>query len=330
VIASVRSRVGLVAVGAAVPEQVVTNDDLAQRVDTTDEWIVTRTGIRERRVAAPDEYSHHLALRAAEQALDRSGLAPAQIDLVICATTSPASYFPSTAVLVAEAIGAHGAGAYDLAAACTGFPYALSQGIGQIQAGLAEHALVIGADTLSKVLDWEDRSTCILFGDGAGAVVLSADAAPEHVIGIELGADGARASDLYVHALDPSDRFLRMNGGEVYKFATRTMVDASTRVLHRAGLEVTDVDWWIPHQANQRIIDHAVRRLEIDPGRVLTNLEHYGNTSAGSIPICLDEAWRGGRVSAGDRLMMIGFGGGLAWGACLMEWAGEKQEGKDP
>jgi 3-oxoacyl-[acyl-carrier-protein] synthase-3 len=187
---------------------------------------------------------------------------------------------------------------------------------------------VVGADTLSKVLDWDDRSTCILFGDGAGAVVLSADAAPEHVIGIELGADGARAGDLYVHALDPSDRFLRMNGGEVYKFATRTMVDASTRVLQRAGLEVGDVDWWIPHQANQRIIDHAVRRLEIDPDRVLTNLEHYGNTSAGSIPICLDEAWRAGRVSAGDRLMMIGFGGGLAWGACLMEWAGEPHEGR--
>jgi 3-oxoacyl-[acyl-carrier-protein] synthase-3 len=328
VIASIRSRVGLRAVGAAVPERVVTNAEIAERVETSDEWIVTRTGIRERRVAAPDEYSHDLALRAAEQALDRSGLAPAEIDLVVCATTSPASYFPSTAVVVAEAVGAHGAGAYDLAAACTGFPYALSQAVGQLQAGLAEHALVIGADTLSKVLDWDDRSTCILFGDGAGAVVLSADAAPEHTIGIELGADGARAGDLYVHALDHSDRFLRMNGGEVYKFATRTMVDASTRVLHRAGLEVGDVDWWIPHQANQRIIDHAVRRLEIEPEKVLTNLERYGNTSAGSIPICLDEAWRAGRVSAGDLLMMIGFGGGLAWGACLMQWAGEPHEGR--
>ena len=156
---------------------------------------------------------------------------------MVCATTSPASFFPSTAVLVAEAVGAHGAGAYDLAAACTGFPYALSQAIGQIQAGLAEHALVIGADTLSKVLDWDDRATCILFGDGAGAVVLSADAAGEHTLAIELGADGARAGDLYVHALDPSDRFLRMNGGEVYKFATRTMVDASTRLLERTGLD---------------------------------------------------------------------------------------------
>ena len=327
-IAALRSRVGLLAVGASVPERVVTNDELAVRVDTSDEWIASRTGIRERRVAAPDEYSHHLAQRAAEQALDRSGLAPAQVDLVICATTSPASYLPSTAVTVAEAIGAHGAGAYDLAAACTGFPYALAQGIGQIHAGLAEHVLVIGADTLSKVLDWDDRATCILFGDGAGAVVLSADAAPEHVIGVELGADGSRASDLYVRALDPSDRFLRMNGSEVYKFATRTMVDASTRLLQRAGLGIADVDWWIPHQANQRIIDHAVRRLEIDPDRVLTNLERYGNTSAGSIPICLDEAWRSGRVQTGDRLMMIGFGGGLAWGACLMEWAGEPHEGR--
>jgi 3-oxoacyl-[acyl-carrier-protein] synthase-3 len=324
VIASIRSRLGLVSVGAAVPERVVTNDELAQRMDTSDEWISSRTGIRERRVAAPGEYSHDLALRAAEQALDRSGLAPAQIDLVICATTSPASYFPSTAVLVAEAIGAHGAGAYDLAAACTGFPYALAQAVGQIQAGLAEHALVIGADTLSKVLDWDDRSTCILFGDGAGAVVISADAVEqEQTVGIELGADGARAGDLYVRALDPSDRFLRMNGSEVYKFATRTMVDASTRLLQRTGLDADDVDWWIPHQANQRIIDHAVRRLELDPERVLTNLDRYGNTSAGSIPICLDEAWREGRVQTGDRLMMIGFGGGLAWGACLMEWAGE-------
>jgi 3-oxoacyl-[acyl-carrier-protein] synthase III len=329
VIAAVQSRVGLVSVGAAVPERVVTNDEIAQRVATSDEWIVTRTGIRERRVAAPDEYAHDLALRAAEDALDRSGLAPAQIDLVVCATTSPASFFPSTAVLVAEAVGAHGAGAYDLAAACTGFPYALSQAIGQIQAGLAEHALVIGADTLSKVLDWDDRATCILFGDGAGAVVLSADAADEHTLAIELGADGARAGDLYVHALDPSDRFLRMNGGEVYKFATRTMVDASTRLLERTGLQVGDVDWWIPHQANQRIIDHAVRRLEIDPARVLTNLDRFGNTSAGSIPICLEEAWRAGRIQAGDRLMMIGFGGGLAWGACLMEWAGQPQSERD-
>ncbi len=322
-IGCLRSRIGIMSVGAALPERVVTNEEISRRVDTTDQWIVDRTGIRERRVAAPDELTSHLGFRAAEQALDRSGLAPADLDLVLVATTSPDAYFPSTAVLIADRLGAHSAAAYDLAAACTGFTYALAQAVGQIASGLVQHALVIGADTLTKVLDWDDRSTCILFGDGAGAVVLSPDAVEETTLGIELGADGSGADDLLVRAIAPGSRFLEMNGGEVFKFAARVMVDSTERVAGACGLRPDEVDWIVPHQANVRIIDHAVKRLGIDRDRVLMNLDRYGNTSAGSIPIVLEEAWADGRLRRGDRVLMVGFGGGLAWGSCLMEWAAE-------
>jgi 3-oxoacyl-[acyl-carrier-protein] synthase-3 len=330
VIASIRSRVGLRAVGAAVPERVVTNAEIAERVETSDEWIVTRTGIRERRVAAPDEYSHDLALRAAEQALDRSGLAPAEIDLVVCATPSPASYFPSTAVVVAEAVGAHGAGAYDLAAACTGFPYALSQAVGQLQAGLAEHALVIGADTLSKVLDWDDRSTCILFGDGAGAAVVQ-PVEDGGIVGFELGADGSGGPDLCVPAggsrqpaspesLEEELQFIRMNGAEVFRFATRVMVTSAEELLEACGASVEDVDLYVPHQANKRIVDHAVKDMGLDPEKVLMNIDRYGNTSSASIPICLAEAQADGRLGEGTRVLMSAVGAGLTWGSVYLTW----------
>ena len=321
-IAAFPSTLGIVAVGAAVPERVLTNEELARIVDTNDEWIVSRTGIRERRIAAEGEWGSDLALRAAEQALDRSGLAPAQIDLVIVASASPERYFPAAAAIVADRLGAHSAAAYDLLAACTGFAYAIAQAAAQIQAGLIEHALVIGAETLSRILDWEDRGTCILFGDGAGAVVISRDALPEpQVLAIELGADGARGPDLMAESLRGRNVIV-MNGREVFKFAARTMVDSSARVLERAGLGIEDVDWFVPHQANKRIIDHAIERLGIDPARVIMNLDRYGNTSSASIPLCLDEAWQDGRIRQGDRVLMVGFGGGLTWGSCLTTWAG--------
>jgi len=321
VIARFPSRLGIVAVGMAVPERVVTNDDLALSVATSDEWIVSRTGIRERRIAAPGALTTDLALRAAEQALARSGVAPADIDQIIVATCTPDAFFPSTATLLADRLGAHSAGAFDLGAACTGFVYAVAQAAAQLSSGMAEHVLVVGSEIFTRLLDWDDRGTCVLFGDGAGAVVMSAQAQAEETFGVELGADGSRGDDLIVHAFETGSPYVRMNGAEVFKFATRVMVDSVQRVLQHCDATVSDIAWLVPHQANIRIIDHAIKRLEIDPARVLTNLERYGNTSAASIPLVLAEAWADGRLRPGDRLVMVGFGGGLTWGSCLTTWA---------
>jgi 3-oxoacyl-[acyl-carrier-protein] synthase-3 len=329
-IAAFPTRLGILASGSAVPERVLTNEELSHRVETTDEWIVSRTGIRERRVAADDDTTTDLALAAGQQALDRSGLAPADIDHVVVATCTPDSFFPATAALVADRLGAHSAAAFDVSAACTGFVYAFAQAAAQIQSGMAENVLVIGSEIFTRLLDWDDRGTAILFGDGAGALVLSASAQPsEGVFAVELGADGSRADELYVHAFVGDTRHVHMHGSEVFKFATRVLVESVERVLARSAVDIDDVTWFVPHQANIRIIDHAVKRLEIDPGRVLTNLERYGNTSAASIPLVLDEAWREGRVRPGDRLLMIGFGGGLTWGACLTTWGGAAADGRD-
>jgi 3-oxoacyl-[acyl-carrier-protein] synthase-3 len=321
VIGALRSTAGLVSIGSAVPERIVTNDELSQRLDTTDAWIRERTGIAERRVVAPGVWSSDLGIAAGRQALDRSGLAPADIDVVIVATASPDAYFPSTAAIVADALGCHSAAANDVSAACTGWIYALMNAVSQIQCGLAQHVLVVGSETLSKITDWDDRATCILFGDGAGACVMSAGALPETVFGLELGADGSRGNDLIVGALRGRS-VIEMDGGAVFRFATTVMVDSARRVLDVCGLGVDDVDWIVPHQANVRIIDNAVKRLGADPARVLVNLERFGNTSAASIPICLAEAWGDGRLKKGDRVLMVGFGGGLTWGSCLTEWAG--------
>jgi len=330
VIAAFPTRLGILASGSAVPERVLTNEELSHRVDTTDEWIRARTGIRERRVAARDETTTDLALAAGQQALDRSGLAPADIDHVVVAPCTPDPFFPATAALVADRLGAHSAAAFDVSAACTGFVYAFAQAAAQIQSGMAENVLVIGSEIFTRLLDWDDRATAILFGDGAGAVVLSAAAqASDGVFAVELGADGSRADELYVHAFVGDTRHVHMHGSEVFKFATRVLVESVERLLERSGVDIDDVTWFVPHQANIRIIDHAVKRLEIDPGRVLTNLERYGNTSAASIPLVLDEAWREGRVRPGDRLLMIGFGGGLTWGSCLTSWSGAGVDGRD-
>jgi 3-oxoacyl-[acyl-carrier-protein] synthase-3 len=298
-------------------------------VETSDEWIAQRTGIRERRIAAASDSSASLGAEAARQALPSAGIDAGEIDLIVAATASPDYYFPATASLIGERIGAGEVAGYDLSAACTGFIYALAQAYSQIAAGLAETVLVVGTEVFSRLLNWSDRSTCILFGDGAGAVVLRRDDDRHGLRGFELGADGSGALLLSVaaagHAADHDEGpFVQMNGPEVYKFATRVVVDSSLRSLEAAGLGVDDVDVFVPHQANRRIIDHAARRLGLDEAKVFSNVDRYGNTSAGSIPICLDEGWRQGRIGPGDIVLMVGFGGGLAWGSCVMEWTKER------
>jgi 3-oxoacyl-[acyl-carrier-protein] synthase-3 len=328
-IAACSQRVALIGIGSHVPERVMSNDEIATMVDTSDEWIAQRTGIRERRIAAASDSSATLGAEAARRALLSAGIDAGELDLIVAATASPDYYFPATASLIGERIGAGEVAGYDLSAACTGFIYALAQAYSQIAAGLAETVLVVGTEVFSRLLDWSDRSTCILFGDGAGAVVLRRDDDRHGLRGFELGADGSGAMQLSVaaagHAADHDEGpYVRMNGPEVYKFATRVVVDSSLRSLEASGLGVEDVDVFVPHQANRRIIDHAARRLGLDEAKVFSNVDRYGNTSAGSIPICLDEAWRQGRISAGDVVLMVGFGGGLAWGSCVMEWIKER------
>src|SRR6478735_5192566 len=329
-IATCQRGVEVVGVGSNLPERVMTNDEIATMVETSDEWIASRTGIRQRRIAGDGESSAGLGAGAAMRALESAGLSGTDLDLIVTATASPDYYFPATATLIGERIGARGVAGYDLSAACTGFIYAVAQAYGQLSAGLADTVLVVGTEVFSRLLDWGDRSTCVLFGDGAGAVVLRRDDGRHGLRGVELGADGSGALLLSVaaagHAADQDEGpFVKMNGPEVYKFATRVVVDSSLRSLEAAGLGVEDVDVFVPHQANRRIIDHAARRLGLDEAKVFSNVDRYGNTSAGSIPICLDEAWRQGRIRPGDIVLMVGFGGGLAWGSCVMEWTKERE-----
>ncbi|HVI18213.1 MAG: beta-ketoacyl-ACP synthase III [Gaiellales bacterium] len=328
-IAACGQRVAMIGIGSHVPDRVMGNDEIATMVETSDEWIAQRTGIRERRIAGDSDSSATLGAEAARRALASAGIDAGELDLIVTATASPDYYFPATASLIGERIGAGEVAGYDLSAACTGFIYALAQAYSQIAAGLAETVLVVGTEVFSRLLDWSDRSTCILFGDGAGAVVLRRDDDRHGLRGFELGADGSGALLLSVaaagHAADHDEGpFVQMNGPEVYKFATRVVVDSSLRSLEAAGLGVEDVDVFVPHQANRRIIDHAARRLGLDDAKVFSNVDRYGNTSAGSIPICLDEAWRQGRIRPGDVVLMVGFGGGLAWGSCVMEWTKER------
>lgn len=322
------SDIAIVAVGAAIPERVLTNDEISQMVETDDAWIVERTGIRERRIAADDETVTTLAMAAAWQALDRADIPPAELDLIITATASPERAFPSISALVADELGAHSAGALDVLVACAGFAYALSHAIAQIQAGFASTVLVIGTETLSRITDWEDRGTCILFGDGAGAVIVRKGAAPSvEPIAVELGGDGSKGFDLYGDLTprdgQPLDRRIRMNGNAVYRFATQVIVDSAKRVLEAGGYMQDDIDLLVPHQANLRIIESGVQRLGFPMERTVITLDRYGNTSSASIPLCLDHAWRTGRLQPGQRLLMMGLGGGLAWGTCLIRWMGD-------
>jgi 3-oxoacyl-[acyl-carrier-protein] synthase-3 len=333
VIASVagnRIAVGLTGVGAFTPERVLTNADLEAMVDTSDDWIVTRTGIKERRIAAPEEAASDLALPAARQALEQAGVAPEELDLVIVATATPDMLFPATAAIVANTLGAKQAAAYDLLAGCTGFVYALSQAYGQVATGLSQKALIVGTEVLSRITNWQDRSTCILFGDGAGAAVVQ-PIGDGGIAGFELGADGSGGPDLCVPAggsrrpispdtLEEELQFIKMNGAEVFRFATRIMVTSAEELLRVCGATVDDVDLYVPHQANKRIIDHAVKNLGIDPQKVLMNIDRYGNTSSASIPICLREAQAEGRLEEGTRVLMSAVGAGLTWGSVYLTW----------
>ncbi len=312
----------------------MTNDDIAQLVDTSDEWIVERTGIRERRVAEPDEATSDIAVPAALEALERASVSSKDVGLVVVSTASPDMIFPASASLVAEEIGAHDAAAFDLSAACTGFVYALAQGYGSVAGGLVDYALIIGSEAITKLINWEDRTTCVLFGDGAGAVVLKRTDEPGF-LGFELGSDGTGAPELCVpgggtrapastQTIEQDLHFLQMNGREVYKFATRVMVTSAEKVLDACGLSVEEIDLYVPHQANKRIIDHAVSKLGFAEDRVFINLDKYGNTSTASIPICLYEALETGVLAAGKTVLMTGVGGGLSWGSVVVTWNGHE------
>jgi 3-oxoacyl-[acyl-carrier-protein] synthase III len=322
--------VSITGLGSHVPERVVTNDELSTMMDTSDEWIVERTGIRERRIAAPEEALSDLALPAAREALADAGLEGAEVDLLIVATVTPDMAFPATAAILADELGAHEAGAYDLSAGCTGFMYAVAQAYGMLAGGLAQRALVVGGDVLSKILDWEDRGTAVLFGDGAGAVVMER-VGEGGFLGFELGADGSGGPQLYLPAggsrtpatsESVSERlhFVQMNGREVFKFATRVLVSSAEAVLAECGRTVDEVDVYVPHQANVRIIDYATQKLGIPEDRVVIDVDRYGNTSSGSIPIALADAKADGRLAAGRLVLMTGMGAGLTWGSGLIEW----------
>ena len=317
-------RVSITGLGCHVPERVLTNDDIAQLVDTSDEWIRDRTGIRERRIAADTEAISDLALPACHKALAMAGVEPRSIDLLIVATVTPDMMFPATAAILADELGMPDAAAYDLSAGCTGFMYALAQAYGMLAGGLVQRALVVGGDILSRILDWTDRSTLVLFGDGAGAVVLEA-VDEGGFLGFELGADGAGGAELALPASgsrlsNGSKRYLTMNGREVFKFATRVMVTSATAILDECGKSVDEIDVYVPHQANVRIIDHAVRKLGIAEEKVVVNVDRYGNTSSGSIPLALADAADDGRLKPGKLVLMTGMGAGLTWGSALIEW----------
>jgi 3-oxoacyl-[acyl-carrier-protein] synthase III len=325
--ATVGAPISITGLGVKVPDRVVSNAELAQYVDTSDEWILERTGIRERRMAAKEEALSDVALPACIDALAQAGLEGKDIDLLIVATVTPDMAFPSTAAILADRLGSVDAAAYDLSAGCTGFMYGLAQAYGMLAGGLSKRALVVGGDLLSRILDWKDRSTLVLFGDGAGAVVLEATA-EQGFLGFELGADGAGGESLWLpgsgsRIFDDSERFVKMNGREVFKFATRILVQSAEDVLEQCGLSIEDVDVYVPHQANMRIIDHATRKLGVPSDRVVINVDRYGNTSSGSIPLALADAAADGRLKPGKLVLMTGMGAGLTWGSALIRWTKE-------
>ena len=318
------TRIGITGLGVHVPDRIVTNDELAQYVDTSDEWIVERTGIHERRMAGEDEALTDIALPAARAALDDAAADAADIDLLICATVTPDMMFPTSSALMADTLGAPNAAAYDLLAGCTGFMYAVAQAYGMLACGLSRRALVIGGDVLSSILDWEDRSTLVLFGDGAGAVVME-PVARGGFLGFELGADGGGGANLQLpgsgsRKFEQPETLLKMNGREVYKFATRVLVSSAEAVLAECGRTIDEVDVYVPHQANKRIIDYAVGKLGVPVERTVVNVDRFGNTSSGSIPLALADARADGRLHDGALVLMTGMGAGLTWGSALMEW----------
>ncbi len=337
---SKRLRAQVVGWGQYLPRRVVTNDELARQVETTNEWILERTGIRERRLAAPDETTASMAIRAAEQALRVADADPLDIDLIIVATATPDYLFPATACLVQRGIGATRAGAFDLEAGCTGFVYALAMGAQAVESGSCAQVLVIGAETLSRITNWSDRNTCVLFGDGAGAVLLREGNGPGGILTTALGADGTGADWLMIPAggsRQPATcetvaaglHTIRMDGRQVFRFATKVIPAAVRKVAQRGGVALREVDWIIAHQANLRILQVAAERLGMPMEKVFCNIDRFGNTSAASIPIALCEAVDEGKVLAGQHVVLVGFGAGLTWGAILLEWSGPPSVRRD-
>jgi len=323
--------VGIIGTGKYVPEKILTNSDLEKIVETNDEWIVSRTGIRERHIAAPHEATSDLSYEAALKALDSAGMKAEDLDLIIIATVTPDSAFPSTACILQDKLGAKGAAAFDLSAACSGFVYSLATAVGFIQNGMYNNALIIGADTLSRITDYTDRNTCVLFGDGAGAVIIGEVPEGRGFQSFDLGAEGSGGNLLKLEAggsrlpasqqtVEDKKHFIYMNGREVFKFAVRVMGSATERVLTKAGLGKEDIDLFVPHQANIRIIQSAMQRLDLPPEKCVINVDKYANTSAASIPLALVEAAEEGRMKEGDTVLMVGFGGGLTWGASVLIW----------
>jgi 3-oxoacyl-[acyl-carrier-protein] synthase III len=330
--------VRIIGTGSYAPEKIVTNDDLAKLVDTNDEWIVSRSGIKERRISSGEDTSH-LAAKAAQKALEDAGIDPMELDLIIVATITPDMHTPSTACIVQKNLGAMKASAFDLNAACSGFIYGLNVGAQFIKTGTYKNVLVIGSEVLSKIVNWEDRSTCVLFGDGAGAVVLGSSDKPG-IISVNIGAEGDKGECLECAALpvhnpyldineeiitdtlvkDTEKSYIMMDGREVFKFATKIIVDSIEKLLNEAGIKAEDIDYIVPHQANFRIIDFASRKLNVDISKFYMNLDRYGNTSSASIPIALDEMNKKGMLKQGNKLIFVGFGGGLTYGAALVQW----------
>ena len=314
--------------GAYLPERIVTNDELARKMETSDEWIRQRTGITQRHIAADGEFTSHLALKASERALAHAGVKVSDLDLIVLATATPNETFPATATVVQKELGMTKGAAFDLQAVCAGFVYGVSVADSLLKAGMASTALVIGAETFSRILDWNDRGTCVLFGDGAGAIVLKAEqgqgtAADRGILANALHSDGRQHDILYVDGGPSSTRttgFLRMEGKEVFKHAVVNMSAVVGEVLEKAGLDAADIDWLVPHQANKRIIDGTGRKLGMAPERVVVTVDRHANTSAASIPLALDTAVKDGRIKKGDLLLLEGIGGGLAWGASLVRW----------
>jgi 3-oxoacyl-[acyl-carrier-protein] synthase-3 len=322
---------GILATGHAYPEGILTNADLEKMVETSDEWITTRTGIKQRRKAAPEEYTSLFAVRAARQAIESARIDPSEIDLLICATVTPDQILPSTGCLIQAELGANNAAAFDLAAACSGFLYGLTLANTMIRTGQSRCALVIGAEVLTKYVDYTDRATCVIFGDGAGAAVLGPVEAERGILAARIKSDGRFAEQLYApgggtrlgssaETIATGQHFYKMRGNELFKVAVRSMTDISREVLEEAGQRAEDVDLFIPHQANQRITDAVADKLGVDSSKVYSNIAMHGNTSAASIPIALDECVEAGRVKPGDLVMLASFGGGVTWGGVALRW----------
>src|SRR5438270_2332068 len=324
-------RAGILGTGHSYPEGVLTNADLEKIVETSDEWITTRTGIKQRRKAAPDEYTSQFAVRASQEAIKRAGIDASDLDLILCATVTPDQILPSTACLIQAQLSANNAAAMDIVAACSGFLYGLAIANPMIRSGQIKYALVIGAELLTRYVDYTDRSTCVLFGDGAGAAILGPVEEGRGILASRIRSDGRFEEQLYARGggtkggftaetIARGDHFFKMKGNEVFKVAVRSMADISRQVLHEAGLTTSDVNLFIPHQANQRLTDAVSELLNVDEAKVFSNIAQHGNTSSASIPIGLDECVESGRVKKDDIVLMASFGGGFTWGSVVMRW----------